>query len=89
MLHGNNTHGKTSVLSAIAVGLGVIPDLLANVSGFKISGIDFLETDLRVGESSLQVDLTATEGLAWKRERFVGMEPEGSAKGNRGARGTE
>ncbi len=84
VLHGDNTCGKTSVLSAIAVGLGVIPDLFANEFEFRKSGVDFLETDLRVGESSLQVDLTATEGLAWKRERFVGMEPEGSAKGNRG-----
>ena len=84
VLHGDNTCGKTSVLSAIAVGLGVIPDLLANESGFKKSGVDFLETDLRVGESFLQVDVTSTEGLAWKRERFVGMDPEGSATKNHG-----
>ena len=84
VLHGDNTCGKTSVLSAIAVGLGVIPDLLDDLSGFKISGIDFLETDLRVGESFLQVDVTATEGLAWKRERFVGVDPEESATKNHG-----
>ena len=66
VLHGGNTCGKTSVLSAIAVGLGVIPDLLPGVSG-----IDFLGTDLRVGESFVQVDLTAADGLSWKRERFV------------------
>lgn len=71
VLHGGNTCGKTSVLSAIAVGLGVIPDLLPGVSG-----IDFLRTDLRAGESFVQVDLTATDGLPWKRERFVrGMPP--------------
>ena len=44
VLHGANTCGKTSVLSAIAVGLGVIPELLPGCSG-----IDFLETDLREG----------------------------------------
>ena len=66
VLHGGNTCGKTSVLSAIAVGLGVIPDLLPGVSG-----IDFFETDLRVGESFMQVDLTAADGLSWKRERFL------------------
>ena len=66
VLHGGNTCGKTSVLSAIAVGLGVIPDLLPGVSG-----IDYLETDLRVGESFVQIDLTAADGLSWKRERFL------------------
>ena len=66
VLHGGNTCGKTSVLSAIAVGLGAIPDLLPGVSG-----IDFLETDLRVGESFVQVDLTTNDGLSWKRERFL------------------
>ena len=64
VLHGDNTCGKTSVLNAIAVGLGVIPDLLPGVSG-----IDFLETDLRAGESFTQVDLTTTDDESWKRER--------------------
>ena len=71
VLHGGNTCGKTSVLSAIAVGLGAIPDLLPGVSG-----IDFLETDLRAGESFVQVDLTMSEDLSWKRERFVGVDSE-------------
>ena len=69
VLHGDNTCGKTSVLSAIAVGLGAIPDLLPG-----ISGIDFLDTDLRAGESFVQVDLAATDELAWKRERMYGAE---------------
>ena len=71
VLHGDNTCGKTSVLSAIAVGLGAIPDLLPG-----ISGIDFLDTDLRAGKSFVQVDLTATDDLAWKRERMYGPEKE-------------
>lgn len=66
VLHGGNTCGKTSVLSAIAVGLGVIPDLLPGVSG-----IDFLQTDLRMGEGFVQVDITLADGLSWKRERFL------------------
>ena len=67
VLHGGNTCGKTSVLSAIAVGLGVIPDLLRDVSE-----IGFLETDLRAGESFVQVDLTTTEDDSWTRERRLG-----------------
>ena len=39
VFHGDNAHGKTSILSAIAVGLGSIPTLLPDVSG-----IGFLET---------------------------------------------
>ena len=63
VLHGDNTCGKTSVLSAIAVGLGVIPQV------FNVSGLDFLETDRRAGESFAQVDLTTTEDVSWRRER--------------------
>lgn len=63
VLHGGNTCGKTSVLNAIAVGLGVIPSI------FEVPGLDFLDTDLRVGESFVQVDLTTTEDESWKRER--------------------
>ena len=66
VLHGGNTCGKTSVLNAIAVGLGVIPDLLRG-----ISEIDFLETDLRAGESFVQVELTTTDDDSWKRERSL------------------
>ena len=79
VLHGGNTCGKTSVLSAIAVGLGVIPDLLPGVSG-----IDFLGTDLRASAGFVQVDLTFAEGLSWKRERFVGEDLETSETTNRG-----
>lgn len=71
VLHGGNTCGKTSVLNAVAVGLGAIPDLLPGVSG-----IDFLHTDLRTGESAVQVDLTAADGLSWRRERVYGSPDE-------------
>ncbi|MYD70625.1 MAG: AAA family ATPase [Acidobacteria bacterium] len=66
VLHGNNTLGKTSVLRAIAVGLSRIPEILPGVSG-----IDFLDTDVRLGESFAQVDLTTIDGHSWKRLRRI------------------
>ena len=69
VLHGDNTCGKTSVLSAIAVGLGVIPEFLRGGSG-----VNFLETDLRNGASSVRVvlavanvALTGTDEGKWER----------------------
>ena len=62
VLHGDNAHGKTSVLSAIAVGLGKIPALLPGVSG-----IGFRKTDRRVSHEPIQVALTATNGVEWRR----------------------
>ena len=62
VLHGDNTCGKTSVLSAIAVGLGAISK--ARPDG---TGIDFLETDLRTDAPFVQVSMTTTiDGVAWK-----------------------
>ena len=65
VFHGDNAHGKTSILSAIAVGLGRIATLLPGVSG-----IDFLKTDRR-GRQPLWVELTTTEGVAWGRRKNV------------------
>ena len=69
VLHGANGHGKTSVLSAIAAGLGMIPTLLPD-----ISGIGFLDSDLRWNEKKtsfppLRVALTTEKGIAWERRR--------------------
>ena len=61
VLFGDNGHGKTSVLGAIAVGLGSIPLLLPD-----IAGIGFLKSDRR-GRRPLQVALTSTAGVAWRR----------------------
>ena len=66
VFHGDNAHGKTSILSAIAVGLGRIPMLLPGVSG-----IDFRETDRR-GWQPLRVELKTSEGVAWDRRRTFG-----------------
>ena len=61
VLHGANGHGKTSVLSAIAKGLGSIPRLLPDVSS-----IGFLKIDRR-GSRPLRVGLVAADGLSWDR----------------------
>ena len=67
VLHGGNTCGKTSVLSAIAVGLGVIPRCLPGVSGIRLGKID-----RRTGSPAVRVSLTATDGVAWECKRFAG-----------------
>ena len=64
VIYGNNADGKTSVLSAIAVGLGSIPRLLPDVAG-----IDFRKNDLR-GRGPMMVQLTTRQGLTWGRQRY-------------------
>ena len=64
VFHGENAHGKTSVLSAIATGLGSISMLLPNVSG-----IGFRKSDRR-GLRRLRVGLTAVGGVRWDRRVF-------------------
>ena len=60
VLHGANAHGKTSVLGAIAAGLGAVPYLLSGV--FERG---FLDTDLRVGALDLRVALTTVDDVSW------------------------
>jgi predicted ATP-binding protein involved in virulence len=65
VLHGNNANGKTSLLTAIAVGLGVIPTLLG-----RQGGISFKATDHRRGNSEARIRLEVLgepEGLWWER----------------------
>ncbi len=65
VLHGNNAHGKTSLLAAIAVGLGAIPTLLA-----RAGGINFRRSDRRFGatEARIRIEtLGEPEGLRWTR----------------------
>ena len=66
VLHGDNGHGKTSVLSAIAVGLGGILRLLP-----EVSSIDFLKTDRRGLQPHL-VELVTDDGMIWQRRRNPG-----------------
>ena len=70
VFHGDNAHGKTSVLSAIAVGLGSIPRLLP-----EVSSIGFLKTDRRQWRS-LQVEITTADGVTWRRT----MGPQGKRR---------
>ena len=63
VLHGENAHGKTSLLRAIAVGLGAIPSLLPGVGG-----VGFQKTDRRQWRS-LEVRIETTNGVAWRRTK--------------------
>ena len=67
VFHGDNGHGKTSVLSAIAAGLGSIPMLLP-----EVSGVGFLKTDRR-GHRPLRVMLRTRDGIEWDR-RMLGQQ---------------
>ena len=69
VLHGGNTCGKTSVLNAIAVGLGSILEFFVN-----FSKVEFLETDVRSGTAFAQINLTSGEGIVWQRRRSAGMD---------------
>ena len=64
VFYGANGHGKTSVLSAIAAGLGSVPILLPG-----ISGVGFRNTDLR-GQRPLRVMLRTCDGIEWDRRRL-------------------
>ena len=66
VLHGDNGHGKTSVLSAVAVGLGSIPTLLP-----EVSGIGFRKTDRRGWQT--RVELETTDGIRWERQIGSGV----------------
>lgn len=63
VLHGRNANGKTSVLAAIAVGLGIIPTLLAGGGGKSFSKL----TDVRNDENTATVELETSDGLRWSR----------------------
>ena len=70
VLHGANGHGKTSVLAAIAAGLGSIPKLLPDVSG-----IGFLKIDRRA-QRPLRVMLRTLDGIEWA---WRVLNPQGTA----------
>ena len=61
VFHGANGYGKTSVLSAIATGLGSIPMLLP-----EVSGVGFRKTDRR-GQRPMRVMLRTCDGIEWDR----------------------
>ena len=63
VLHGANGDGKTSVLSAIAAGLGSVLRLLPGVSGVGFRDADFHES------RPLRVALKTVDGMEWDRRR--------------------
>ena len=64
VLHGDNGYGKTSVLSAIAVGLGSEEIL----GPFLDTFIDFCEGDWREDAEAPRVSLTEMRGNTWDRQ---------------------
>ena len=64
VFHGDNAHGKTSVLAAIAAALGAIPTLLPEVTGTK-----FRDADRRRSARSVRVVLETTDGIEWAMRR--------------------
>ena len=69
VLHGDNADGKTSVLSAVAAGLGAIPTALPGVVG-----LGFKKADRRDGSEYTRVLLRSTDEVAW--ERRLGRPPD-------------
>ena len=67
VFHGDNAHGKTSVLSAIAVGLGAILEELPGVRS-----VGFRKTDRRRASDAMRVSLTTKDGVTWFRRRTGG-----------------
>ena len=68
VFHGDNAHGKTSVLSAIAVGLGAIPTLLPGVAG-----IGLRDADRRRAARFVRVRLETTKAQKWYRQKGSGV----------------
>lgn len=64
VFHGDNGQGKTSVLRAIAVGLGAVPMLLP-----EVPGIGFLDADKRRSSRFVRVALETTSGVVWERQK--------------------
>ena len=64
VLHGDNGYGKTSVLSAIAVGLGHEGMLGSFLDAF----IDFCEGDWREGAENPRISLTSMDGNVFERQ---------------------
>ena len=62
VLFGANGVGKTSLLSAIATGLGAIQTFF-----HPKKGISFLKTDRRDDAGPIRIELTTTDGVSWRR----------------------
>ena len=76
VLHGDNGYGKTSVLSAIAVGLGHE----AMLGPFLDVFIDFCEEDWRKGTENPRVSLTSMDGNVFERQGTKSVSEQEKAK---------
>ena len=63
VLHGDNAHGKTSVLSAIATGLGAIPTALPG----GVASLRLRKNDGREGSEYTRVLLKTTDEVVWEQ----------------------
>ena len=70
VLHGENAQGKTSVLSAIALGLSRIPKLLGAGKAYT-----FNPADVRIGTGFAGITLETTEGLRWITSEMASFFP--------------
>jgi len=70
VLHGNNGHGKTSLLAAIAMGLRIIPDMLRCSADpdrwltFK-PDVECKPSDVRRGSARANIELRSLDGNCW------------------------
>ena len=64
VLHGDNGYGKTSVLSAIAVGL----DMRVCSDRFSMSSLIFPKEDWREGAGNPRISLTSMDGNVFERQ---------------------
>ena len=73
VLHGDNGHGKTRVLSAIAMGLSSVPRFLPGAM-YDSDREHYLENDPR-GLNPARVSLATIDGITWERHSCAGPFP--------------
>lgn len=66
LLLGENGSGKSSILDAIGVGLGVIPSIISNVKGVSFKQTDLRQLNNKV-EPFVRVALHSNLGFSWDR----------------------
>jgi predicted ATP-binding protein involved in virulence len=67
VLVANNGYGKTAVLDALAIGLGIFLSHLPNIPGRNPKGTDFLVPDDGKKPPYMRIRLETTDGMVWDR----------------------